>query len=80
MNGLLHNLCSIVRFSDKDFEVNFRSKECAVCRYDGQNHIIGTRGTNLYTINLSKFKSKKNICVLSKTDPRNTWLWHDYHI
>ena len=75
VEGLGHNLFSIGQFCDKDLEVNFRSKNCAVRTYEGTNLLNGTRRSkNLYTINLSDLKRSPNVCLIAKASMDVAWL------
>ena len=76
VEGLNHNLFSIGQLCDKELEVNFTSTRCVVRHFDGREIITGRRQTNLYTINLSRFKNSNNICLLSRASSVQSWLWH----
>ncbi|KAI3672704.1 hypothetical protein L6452_38801 [Arctium lappa] len=52
-----NNLFSIGQLCDKNLEVNFKAKRCSVRTEDGKELLVGTRKSNLYTINLSKFQT-----------------------
>ncbi|KAI3669337.1 hypothetical protein L6452_40570 [Arctium lappa] len=76
VEGLGHNLFSIGQFCDKDLEVNFKAKTCSVHTDEGKELLVGTRKSNLYTINLSKVQADNQVCLLSKTSMQQSWLWH----
>ncbi|KAI3735092.1 hypothetical protein L6452_14580 [Arctium lappa] len=76
VEGLGHNLFSIGQFSDKDLELNFKAKRCSVRTEDGKELLVGTRKSNLYTINLSKVQTDNEVCLLSKASLQQSWLWH----
>ncbi|KAI3718145.1 hypothetical protein L6452_18998 [Arctium lappa] len=76
VEGLGHNLFSIGQFCDKDLEVNFKAKTCSVRTEDGKELLVGTRKSNLYTINLSKVQADNQVCLLSKALMQQSWLWH----
>ncbi|KAI3719139.1 hypothetical protein L6452_20033 [Arctium lappa] len=76
VEGLGHNLFSIGQFCDKDLEVNFKAKSCSVRNEEGEELLVGTRETNLYTINLSDVQNDKQVCLLSKASMQQSWLWY----
>ncbi|GKE20308.1 hypothetical protein Tco_1431820 [Tanacetum coccineum] len=51
--GLGHNLFSVRQFCDSDLEVAFRKHTCFVSNLDGIDLLLGSRGSNLYTISLN---------------------------
>ncbi|KAI3746879.1 hypothetical protein L6452_09321 [Arctium lappa] len=65
VEGLGHKLFSIGQFCDKDLEVDFKAKRCSVRIEDGKELLVGTRKSNLYTINLSKVQTD-NECEKGK--------------
>ncbi|KAI3707697.1 hypothetical protein L6452_26326 [Arctium lappa] len=76
VEGLGHNLFIIGQFCDKYLEVNFKAKRCCVRTEDGKELLVGTRKSNLYTINLSNIKNNNVVCLLSKASMQQSWLWH----
>ncbi|KAI3681374.1 hypothetical protein L6452_36168 [Arctium lappa] len=76
VEGLGHNLFSIGQFCDKDLEVNFKAKSCSVRNEEGEELLVGTRESDLYTINLSDVQTDKQVCLLSKASMKQSWLWH----
>ncbi|KAI3697709.1 hypothetical protein L6452_30806 [Arctium lappa] len=76
VEGLGHNLFSIGQFCDKYLEVHFKAKRCSVCTKDGKELLVGTRKSNLYTINLSKVQTDNQVCLLSKASLQQSWLWY----
>ncbi|KAI3672582.1 hypothetical protein L6452_38675 [Arctium lappa] len=71
-----HNIFNIGQFCDKDLEVNFKAKRCCVRTEDGKELLVGTRKSNLCTINLSKVKTDNVVCLLSKASMQQSWLWN----
>ncbi|KAI3715226.1 hypothetical protein L6452_22199 [Arctium lappa] len=61
VEGLGHNLFSIGQFCDKHLEVNFKAKTCSVRTEEGKELLVGTRKSNLYTINLSKVQADNQL-------------------
>ncbi|KAI3707459.1 hypothetical protein L6452_25998 [Arctium lappa] len=76
VEGLGHNLFSIGQFCDKDLEVNFKAKTCSIRTGEGKELLVGSRKSNLYTINLSKVQADNQVCLLSKASMQQSWLWH----
>ncbi|KAI3734336.1 hypothetical protein L6452_13802 [Arctium lappa] len=76
VEGLGHNLFSIVQFYDKGLEVNFKAKSCSVRTEDDKDLLVGKRKSNLYTINLSKVQTDNQVCLLTKASMQQSWLWH----
>ncbi|KAI3771143.1 hypothetical protein L6452_02301 [Arctium lappa] len=76
VKGLQHYLFSIGQFCDKGLEVNFKAKTCSVRTEEGEELLVGTRESDLYTINLSNVQTDKQVCLLSKASMQQSWLWH----
>ncbi|GJV40454.1 retrovirus-related pol polyprotein from transposon TNT 1-94 [Tanacetum coccineum] len=76
VEGLGHNLFSIVQFFDEDLEVAFRKNTCFICNLEGVDLLSGSRDTNLYTISLDDMLKSSPICLLSKASKTKRWLWH----
>ncbi|KAJ9566395.1 hypothetical protein OSB04_002361 [Centaurea solstitialis] len=76
IEGLNHNLFSIGKFCDKDLEVNFNKRRCAVRTEWGRELLVGTRKTNLYTIKLRHMLANKSQCLITKKSSHQSLLWH----
>ncbi|KAJ9544703.1 hypothetical protein OSB04_024410 [Centaurea solstitialis] len=76
VEGLNHNLFSIGKFCDKDLEVNFNKRRCAVRTEWGRELLVGTRKTNLYTIKLRHMVANKSQCLITKKSSHQSLLWH----
>ncbi|KAJ9541906.1 hypothetical protein OSB04_028412 [Centaurea solstitialis] len=76
VEGLNHNLFSIGKFCDKDLEVNFNKRRCAVRTEWGRELLVGTRKTNLYTIKLRHMLANKSHCLITKKSSHQSLLWH----
>ncbi|KAI3664947.1 hypothetical protein L6452_43560 [Arctium lappa] len=76
VEGLRHNLFNTGQFCDKDLEVNFKAKRCSVRNEEGEELLVGTRESDLYTINLSYVQTDKQVCLLTKASMQQSWLWH----
>ncbi|GJU47813.1 retrovirus-related pol polyprotein from transposon TNT 1-94 [Tanacetum coccineum] len=76
VEGLNHNLFSVGQFCDADLEVAFRKSTCFVRDLQGNDLLIGNRGSDLYTISLQETTSSTPICLMAKASPTQAWLWH----
>nr|GEX37490.1 retrovirus-related Pol polyprotein from transposon TNT 1-94 [Tanacetum cinerariifolium] len=76
VEGLGHNLFSVVQFCDSDLEVAFRQNTCFIRNLDGVDLLTGSRGNNLYTLSLGDMIASSPICLLSKASKTKSWLWH----
>ncbi|KAI3701957.1 hypothetical protein L6452_27476 [Arctium lappa] len=76
VEGLRHNLFSIGQFCDKGLEVNFKAKTCSFRTEEGEELLVGTRKSDLYTTNLSNVQTDKQVCLLTKASMQQSWLWH----
>ncbi|GJT21732.1 retrovirus-related pol polyprotein from transposon TNT 1-94 [Tanacetum coccineum] len=76
VEGLGHSLFSVGQFCDSDLDVAFRKHTCFVRNLEGVDLLLGSRGTNLYTISLGDMLSSSLICLLSKASKTKSWLWH----
>ncbi|GKB18424.1 integrase, catalytic region, zinc finger, CCHC-type containing protein [Tanacetum coccineum] len=66
VEGLCHNLFSIRQFFDSDIEVAFRKHTCFVRNLEGVDLLLGSCGSNLYTISMEEMMKSSPICLLSK--------------
>ncbi|GJT85011.1 hypothetical protein Tco_1066728 [Tanacetum coccineum] len=69
VEGLNHNLFSVGQFCDADLEVAFRKSTCFVRDLQGNDLLIGNRGSDLYTISLQETTSSTLICLMAKASP-----------
>ncbi|GJW86092.1 retrovirus-related pol polyprotein from transposon TNT 1-94 [Tanacetum coccineum] len=76
VEGLNHNLFSVGQFCDADLEVAFRKSTCFVRELQGNELLMGNRGSDLYTISLQETSSPTPICFMAKASPTQSWLWH----
>ncbi|GJT75849.1 retrovirus-related pol polyprotein from transposon TNT 1-94 [Tanacetum coccineum] len=72
------NLKLLRNFVEKflDLEVAFRKSTCYVRDLKGNDVIIGSRGTNIYSITLQDTTSPNPICLMAKASSSQAWLWH----
>ncbi|GJZ92942.1 retrovirus-related pol polyprotein from transposon TNT 1-94 [Tanacetum coccineum] len=66
IEGLRHNLFSVGQFYDSDLEVAFRKHTCFVHNLEGVVLLMGSRGTNLYTLSIGDMMKSSPIYLLSK--------------
>ncbi|GJW56613.1 retrovirus-related pol polyprotein from transposon TNT 1-94 [Tanacetum coccineum] len=76
VEGLGHNLFFGGQFCDSNLEVAFRKHTCFVCNLEGVDLLMGSRGTNLYTLSIGDMMKSSPICLLSKASKTKSWLWH----
>ncbi|GKB35932.1 retrovirus-related pol polyprotein from transposon TNT 1-94 [Tanacetum coccineum] len=76
VEGLNHNLFSVGQFCDADLEVAFRKSTCYICDLKGNDLLIGSRGTDLYSITLQDTTTPNPICLMAKATSSQAWLWH----
>ncbi|GJY53493.1 retrovirus-related pol polyprotein from transposon TNT 1-94 [Tanacetum coccineum] len=76
VDGLGHNLFSVVQFCDADLEVSFWKNTCFIQNLEGVGLLSGSRDTNLYTISLDDMLKTSLIYILSKASKTKSWLWH----
>ncbi|GJZ85736.1 retrovirus-related pol polyprotein from transposon TNT 1-94 [Tanacetum coccineum] len=76
VEGLGHNLFSVGKFCDSDLEVAFRKHTCFVRNLEGVDLLLGSRGTNLYSLSIGDMMASSPICLLSKATKTKSWLWH----
>nr|GEZ00892.1 retrovirus-related Pol polyprotein from transposon TNT 1-94 [Tanacetum cinerariifolium] len=76
VEGLNHNLFSVGQFCDADLEVAFRKSTCYIRDLKGNDLLIGSRGTDLYSITIQDTDSPNPICLMAKATSSQAWLWH----
>ncbi|GKC14502.1 retrovirus-related pol polyprotein from transposon TNT 1-94 [Tanacetum coccineum] len=76
IEGLNHNLFSVGQFCDADLEVAFWKSTCFVRDLQGNDLLVGNRGSDLYTISHQETTSSTPICFMAKASPTQAWLWH----
>ncbi|GJV41837.1 retrovirus-related pol polyprotein from transposon TNT 1-94 [Tanacetum coccineum] len=60
IEGLGHNLFSVGQFCDSDLEVAFKKHTCFVRNLEGVDLLLGSRGSNVYTILMADMMKKKD--------------------
>nr|GFB39940.1 integrase, catalytic region, zinc finger, CCHC-type, peptidase aspartic, catalytic [Tanacetum cinerariifolium] len=76
VEGLNHNLFSVGQFCDADLEVAFRKSTCFIRDLKGNDLLIGSRGTDLYSITLQDTNYPNPICLMAKETSSQAWLWY----
>ncbi|GJX79461.1 retrovirus-related pol polyprotein from transposon TNT 1-94 [Tanacetum coccineum] len=76
VEGLGQNLFSVGQFCDGDLEVTFRSNTCYVRNLEGDDLLMGSRDSNLYTISISEMAASSPVCLMSRATSTKSWLWH----
>ncbi|GJR22693.1 integrase, catalytic region, zinc finger, CCHC-type containing protein [Tanacetum coccineum] len=66
VEGLNHNSFSIGQFCDADLEVAFRKSTCYIRNLKGNDLLIGSRGTDLYSIPSTRSTPPNQICLMAK--------------
>nr|GEV16592.1 hypothetical protein [Tanacetum cinerariifolium] len=60
----------------ENLEVAFQKSTCFVRDLQGNDLLIGNRGSDLYTISLQESTSSTPLCLMAKASPTQAWLWH----
>ncbi|GKB55523.1 retrovirus-related pol polyprotein from transposon TNT 1-94 [Tanacetum coccineum] len=76
VEGLGHNLFSVGQFCDGDLEVAFRLNTCYVRNLEGDDLLIGSCDSNIYTISISEMAASSPVCLMSRATSTKSWLWH----
>nr|GEW87266.1 Gag-Pol polyprotein [Tanacetum cinerariifolium] len=76
IEGLNRNLFLVGQFCDADLEVAFRKSTCFVKDLQGNDLLVGNRGSDVYTISLQESTSSTLLCLMAKVTPTQAWLWH----
>ncbi|GJX42440.1 hypothetical protein Tco_0257430 [Tanacetum coccineum] len=66
VEGLNHNLFSVGQFCDVDLEIAFWKSTCYIRDLKGNDLLIGSRGTDLYSISLQDLTTPNPICLMAK--------------
>ncbi|GJT44112.1 retrovirus-related pol polyprotein from transposon TNT 1-94, partial [Tanacetum coccineum] len=57
-------------------EASFRKHTCFVHNLEGVDLLLGSRGTNLYSLSIEDMMVSSPICLLPKATKTKSWLWH----
>ncbi|GJZ98927.1 retrovirus-related pol polyprotein from transposon TNT 1-94 [Tanacetum coccineum] len=74
--SLGHNLFLVGQFFYGDLEVAFRSNTCYVRNLEGDDLLIDSRDSNLYTIFIFEMAASSQVCLMSIVTSIKSWLWH----
>nr|GEZ20459.1 retrotransposon protein, putative, unclassified [Tanacetum cinerariifolium] len=73
VKGLNHNLLSVGQLCDADLEVAFQKSTCYIRDLKGNDLLISSRGTDLYSITLQDTSSPNPICLMAKATSSQAW-------
>ncbi|GJZ71873.1 retrovirus-related pol polyprotein from transposon TNT 1-94 [Tanacetum coccineum] len=76
VEGLGHNLFLVGQFCNSNLEVAFRKHTCFVRNLEGVDLLLGSRGTNLYSLSIGDMMASSPICLFLKATKTKSWLWH----
>ncbi|GJU16648.1 retrovirus-related pol polyprotein from transposon TNT 1-94 [Tanacetum coccineum] len=76
VDGIGRNLFPVDQLCDFDLEVAFQKHICFVRDIEGVDLLMGSSGTNLYTLTLEDMIKSFMICLLSKASKTKAWLWY----
>ncbi|GJT62916.1 retrovirus-related pol polyprotein from transposon TNT 1-94 [Tanacetum coccineum] len=84
LTNFVHKFLGTVKFGNDqvakimgyDLEVAFRKHTCFVRNLEGVDLLLGSRGTNLYSLSIGDMMASSPICLLSKATKIKSWLWH----
>nr|GEX59470.1 hypothetical protein [Tanacetum cinerariifolium] len=76
------HITAILRYGDLKWGNITITRVYFVEDLDGVDLLKGNRSTNLYIINLYDMASASPICLMARTTPTKSWLWHQrlYHL
>ncbi|GKB87453.1 retrovirus-related pol polyprotein from transposon TNT 1-94 [Tanacetum coccineum] len=72
VEGLNYNLFFVGQFCDADLEFAFWKSTCYIRDLKGNDLLIGSHGTYLYSITLQD----TSICLMAKAISSQAWLWY----
>nr|GEV46409.1 retrovirus-related Pol polyprotein from transposon TNT 1-94 [Tanacetum cinerariifolium] len=76
VEGLGHNLFSVGQFCDSDLKVAFRKHTCFVRNLEDVDLLLGSRGSNMYSMSIRDMMAYSLIFLVSKATKTKSWLWH----
>ncbi|GKG49410.1 retrovirus-related pol polyprotein from transposon TNT 1-94, partial [Tanacetum coccineum] len=59
-----------------DLEVAYRKSTCYIRDLKGNDLLTGSRGIDLYSIDLQDSTTPNLICLMPKATSSQAWLWH----
>ena len=77
VDGLKHNLLNVSQFTDKGYEVNFKTEQCNIINKKDKNLALqGVRKGNLFVADLFSASKGEVRCFHNKASTEDSWLWH----
>ncbi|GJV68695.1 retrovirus-related pol polyprotein from transposon TNT 1-94 [Tanacetum coccineum] len=76
VEGLNHSLFSVGQFCDADLEIAFWKSTCYIHDLKGNDLLIGSRGTNLYSITLQDTSTPNLIFLMAKASSSQARFSH----
>ena len=77
VDGLKHNLLSVSQFTDKGYEVDFKSEQCNIInKEDKKLALQGVRKGNLFVTDLFSVCKGEARYFYNKASTEDSWLWH----
>lgn len=75
VEGLKHNLLSIIQLCDKGYKVSF-TNTCCIIEHNDKKDIVfkGVRVNNIYMLDLIDVSLTSPKCLVALND--DSWLWH----
>ncbi|GJY31316.1 integrase, catalytic region, zinc finger, CCHC-type containing protein [Tanacetum coccineum] len=70
VEGLSHNIFPVGKFCDSDLEVAFKKHTCFVRNLEGVDLLLGSHGSNLFTISIDEMMKSSPIYDLEEMDLR----------
>nr|GEX23778.1 retrovirus-related Pol polyprotein from transposon TNT 1-94 [Tanacetum cinerariifolium]GEX49806.1 retrovirus-related Pol polyprotein from transposon TNT 1-94 [Tanacetum cinerariifolium] len=74
--GLNHNLLFVGQLFDVDLDFSFWKSTCYIRDLKGNDLLIGSCGTDIYSITLQDTSTPNPICLMAKSTSSQAWLWH----
>ena len=72
VDGLKHNLLSVIQFTDKGYEVNFKTEQCSIInKKDKKLALQGVRKGNLFVADLFSASKGEARCFYSKASTKD---------
>ncbi|GJU40842.1 retrovirus-related pol polyprotein from transposon TNT 1-94 [Tanacetum coccineum] len=76
VNGLKHNLISIIQLCDANYKVLFTKSQGTIYNQNDEVVLIAPRRIDVYVIDMLSFNKENNACFFAKASPSVNWLWH----
>ena len=77
IDGLQHNLFSVIQFNDKGFKVDFDTLDYNIYhKKNGSLSLRGVRKGSLFVADLDSTKKDKTYCFYSKATVGDSMMWH----